>query len=420
MTNTVVNHATGFTGQTDLTLGGNGVYTPVVTSNGQLQISSSVANEATNNVGNATLGAGGGSLGYAGGAFASAGGNATGLTSIAFALDQFPNMTQTAVGANGALTPYVDMSPALGNAFHNTPANATTDTFQVSLAYNSTSGNFFETVRDTHTGLAFSQTITPTAYAAFGVTQAALNTLFSSPVYVGFTGAAGGVTSTQTVNDWTFNTTPPPTVVSVTAEDAAGNGVAAGSAAKGQRSMETQIAVVFSEPVNLTTGAFTLNLVNNYGGGTNNQAADSALAAVLGTPTNPSGDGITWLIPILSTGTVSDSGSSLNGTSVSYGLKGTNGGISGASLNNGIYDLKVAAANVTAVGGQVMAADFTSAAWHRLYGDVDNARRVFNLEYAYFLAAFTSNYASSGATNYNQDLDYDGDGRVFDPDKSAF
>jgi hypothetical protein len=198
-------------------------------------------------------------------------------------------------------------------------------------------------------------------------------------------------------------------VVSVTPEDSAGNGVAAGSAAKGQRSMETQIAVVFSAPVNLATGAFSLGLVNNYGSGTNNGAADTSLTGVLGTPANPSGDGETWIIPILS-----------NGTS-SYALKGTHGGISGASLNNGVYDLDVTAADVTAAtGGAAMAANYTSAAWHRLFGDVDNTRRAFNTEYAYFLAAFTSNYLANGATNYNQDLDYDGDGRVFNTDYSAF
>jgi hypothetical protein len=130
-------------------------------------------------------------------------------------------------------------------------------------------------------------------------------------------------------------------VVSVTPEDSAGNGVAAGSAAKGQRSMETQIAVVFSAPVNLAAGAFTLNMVNNYGGGTNNGAADSAITGVLGTPTNPSGDGVTWIIPILSTGTVTDPTSTLNGATESYALKATHGGISGASLDNGVYDLDV-------------------------------------------------------------------------------
>jgi uncharacterized repeat protein (TIGR03803 family) len=235
--------------------------------------------------------------------------------------------------------------------------------------------------------------------------------LYGTTVYGGVDGVGGTV----------FEVSPAPTVVSVTPQDDAGNGVAAGSAAKGQRSMETQIAVVFGEPVNLTSGAFTLNLVNNDGGGTNNGAADSPLTGVLGTPTNPSGDGETWIIPILSGGTVSDPSSALNGSSTSYALNGTHGGISGASLDNGVYDLGVTAADVTATGGgPAMAANYTSAAWHRLYGDVDNARRVFNVEYSAFLAAYTSTYASNGAANYNQDLDADGDGRVFNTDYSAF
>jgi hypothetical protein len=231
--------------------------------------------------------------------------------------------------------------------------------------------------------------------------------------------APGGTSTISTSDQFTY--VAPPTVVSVTPEDDAGNGVAAGSAAKGQRSMETQIAVVFSEPVNLTSGAFALALVNNYGSGTNNQAAASALTGVLGTPTNPSGDGETWIIPILGTGTVSDPGSALNGSSISYALKGTHGGISGASLDNGVYDLDVTAVDVTATGGgPAMTSNYASAAWHRLYGDVDNARRVFNIEYSAFLAAYTSTYVSNGATNYNEDLDVDGDGRAFNTDYSAF
>jgi hypothetical protein len=218
-----------------------------------------------------------------------------------------------------------------------------------------------------------------------------------------------GGTSAASASDQFTYVTPPPTVLSVTPQDSAGNGIAAGSAAKGQRSMETQIQIVFSEPVNLTSGAFALGLVNNYGSGTNDGSANTSLTGVLGTPTNPSGDGETWIVPIVSNGTNSDA------------LKGTHGGISGASLNNGVYQLNVVASDVTAAtGGPAMAANYTSAAWHRLYGDVDNAQRVFNTEYAAFLAAFTSTYVSNGATNYNEDLDYDGDGRVFNTDYAAF
>jgi hypothetical protein len=220
------------------------------------------------------------------------------------------------------------------------------------------------------------------------------------------TDAQDGDTSTAPVTVTVV--APPPTVVSVTPEDNAGNGVAAGSAAKGQRSMETQIAVVFNEPVNLASGAFALGLVNDYGSGANDGSPHTSLTGTLGTPTNPSGDGETWIIPILSNG------------SNSYALKGMHGGISGASLDNGVYQLNVVASDVTAAGGAAMASNYTSAAWHRLFGDIDNARRVFNTEYSAFLAAFTSTYASNGATNYNQDLDYDGDGRVFNSAYAAF
>ena len=177
------------------------------------------------------------------------------------------------------------------------------------------------------------------------------------------------------------------TILSVTPEDPAGNGVPAGSAAHGQRSMETQIAVQFSEPVTLSSGAFTLNLVNNWGSGTNDGSPDTALSGVLGTPTNPSSDGENWIIPIESNGTTS------------YALDGTHGGISGANLDNGVYDLGVNYADVSG-----MSANYTSSAFHELFGDVDNSGRDFNTEYSALLAAYGSTYVDDGSTTYNEDL----------------
>ena len=37
----------------------------------------------------------------------------------------------------------------------------------------------------------------------------------------------------------------------------------------------TQLQVTFSEPVNLSAGAFTLGLVNNYGSGANDGSGNS-------------------------------------------------------------------------------------------------------------------------------------------------
>jgi hypothetical protein len=276
-------------------------------------------------------------------------------------------------------------------------------TSSIALSWSGVSGaDSYTVLRGTASGSETALAVN-LASTSFTDTTAVSNTQYFYTVE-----AFGGVNSSIASNELSAIIVPP-TILSVTPQDAAGNGVAAGSAAKGQRSMETQIQVVFNEPVNLSSGAFALALVNNYGSGANNGSPDTSLSGVLGTPANPSGDGETWIIPVLSNGTNS------------YALKGTHGGISGASLENGVYQLSVVASDVTAAtGGTVMTANYTSAAWHRLYGDVDNAQRVFNTEYSALLAAFASTYLSNGATNYNEDLDYDGDGRVFNTDYGAF
>ncbi len=139
----------------------------------------------------------GGGLGYAGGNLSS---------SLAFAFNQFSGVTQTAMGANGTLAPYITMNGALGNAFH--PAAASTDLFRASISYDHITGNFYEVIRDTVTGLGYSATFTPALYGAYNITQAQVAALFAGPVYVGFTAGTGGVNSIQTIGDWAFNTIP--------------------------------------------------------------------------------------------------------------------------------------------------------------------------------------------------------------------
>jgi hypothetical protein len=67
-----------------------------------------------------------------------------------------------------------------------------------------------------------------------------------------------------------------------------------------------------------------------------------------------------------------------------------------------------------------MSANYTSSAFHELFGDVDNSGRDFNTEYSALLAAYGSTYVDDGSTTYNEDLDVDGSGRVFNTAYSAF
>ena len=195
--------------------------------------------------------------------------------------------------------------------------------------------------------------------------------------------------------------------MSVTPEDQAGNGVAAGSTTNGvntsgQRSMETQIAVVFSAPVNLTAGAFTLAQINNYGSGTDDGSPNTDVSAVLGTPANPTGDGVTWIIPIIQ-----------NGTSTTYSYALANG--TTASLQDGIYQLGVNAANVTTVtGGVAMSSNYTSSMFHRLFGDVQNTDNLNNFDLADLTRGFRN------VANLSPDLDFNGNGQADNIDLGAF
>jgi glucose/arabinose dehydrogenase len=103
-----------------------------------------------------------------------------------------------------------------------------------------------------------------------------------------------------------------------------------------QRSKVTGLTVVFNKAVVLDPGAFVLNARNDAGAGTN--VATS----------NPSSDGITWLLSF--TGSL----------------------VVGGSLADGIYDLTVVASKVHAVDAQGMAmtADHTFE-FHRLFSDAN-------------------------------------------------
>ncbi len=193
----------------------------------------------------------------------------------------------------------------------------------------------------------------------------AQNVLFSSTLP---SGAALGQSDNTTAETDVVGVLP--TVLSVTPQDAAGQGVAAGSGGVGQRSMETQITIVFSAPVTLAAGAFNLSVLNTDGSGASAGGGPPSpnptdITGALGTPTNPSGDGRTWVIPIQAYTTASR-------VQASYATAKAAGGPGAASLNNGLYTLGVHAASVTAAGvGPAMAADFSSATFHRLFGDIN-------------------------------------------------
>jgi hypothetical protein len=431
-------------------------------------------------VGNTALGGGGGGLGYVGGSFANTTG---GLNSIAFALNQYNGVTQTAVGANGVLAPYVDMSGSLGNAFHSTPSNATTDTFQVNLAYNATTGNFYETVRDERTGLAFSQTITPTIVAGYltqlsGTTvtpaqaTAAVNALFAAPVYVGFTGATGGVTSIQKVNDWTFNTNAAaPVVTSLSASSGsagdtitingsgftgasfvtfggvpstnfsvvAGSGgdqitavVPAGSgtvdvqvstpgggtsaisqpadqftyAASGvsitsvvingnnsalagvQRSMVDSIVYTFNQAVNMAaTNAFSIALNSTFASGT--------LPTLTWTAINPNADG----------------------SSTQWAVTFSGAGVLNGSIGDGVYNITLNGASVTADGNPSVTATSRTDTFYRLFGDAAGTGSVTGADYNALLSTFNLKTTAAGYLAY---FNEDGAGRIDAPDYNAF
>ena len=192
---------------------------------------------------------------------------------------------------------------------------------------------------------------------------------------------------------------PAPKVTAVTPQDPAGNGAAAGPTG-GQRSVVSQLVVTFGEAVHLAAGAFTLSLANNYGSGKNDGSADTDASSVLGAPSNPSGDGVTWVVPVVQDGT---------DTTYSYVLAA-----GGVSLQDGVYHLSVNASAVTASnGGTPMASAYTSPLFHRLFGDADGNKTVNNADYLKFKQSFN---AAAGQSNYNADFDFDGNGVVNNSD----
>jgi methionine-rich copper-binding protein CopC len=201
-------------------------------------------------------------------------------------------------------------------------------------------------------------TWTPTAALQTGMTYTA--------TVSGATNANGDVMASPT--SWSFTTAVAPVVSSFSV-----NGGAV------QRSMDTLVTVVFSQPVNLNNA---IALVQRATGG----GSPTPMAFTLA-----SADNMTWNLTFPSG--------------------------KGASLPNGIYDLTVTAANVTSItSGLAMPADqvFT---FHRLFGDADGNGIVNNADYFAFKKAYAQTIGSPG---YNPIFDYDGNGVVNNADYFQF
>ena len=208
----------------------------------------------------------------------------------------------------------------------------------------------------------------------------------------------------NTSGNWRFDevnvngisTTPAPTVSGLTVSD----GITADGTA--QRSEVTQIQVVFSEPVTLSAGAFSLFLQNTDNSGANDTSAptDITSLALSTTFTNPSNDGVTWDLSFVPNSTYTT----------------TARGTLGASLNDGVYQVVVNAAMVSAQGGPAMASNFAGPYFHRLFGDTDGNGQVFGTD----LNRFSQAYGTTANSHYLSYLDNNGDGKIFGPDLNAF
>ena len=148
-----------------------------------------------------------------------------------------------------------------------------------------------------------------------------------------------------------------------------------------QRSMVTSLTFTTSVPATLGSDALTLSL---HSGGP---------VGFTVTPSNPSGDGKTYVL--------SFSGS----------------GVVGSSLPDGIYDLKVKASSVTDGFGQSLSGGDQTLTLHRLYGDADGNKSVNSLDNFKLRSTFG---LSLGAPAYLWYFDYDGNNSVNSLDNFQF
>jgi hypothetical protein len=116
----------------------------------------------------------------------------------------------------------------------------------------------------------------------------------------------------------------------------------------------------------------------------NGTTVDASIA--LGTPHSSDG-GQTWTIPVVTDTAFSDHT---------------------GSLLDGVYRLRIKAEHVNTPDGP-MAADFTSASFHRLFGDINGTKNVNASDYNSFRTAFGG---TSGDAAYKSAFDFDDNGVI--------
>ena len=158
-----------------------------------------------------------------------------------------------------------------------------------------------------------------------------------------------------------------------------------------QASMVDSLVVVFNEAVTIASPstAFTLALktFDNVSGG--NPSAMMGDATTTVTASNPSGDGITWVLQF--------SG-------------GTTNPVTGGSIGDGDYYLNLAAGSVAAAASPTTTNASYQNSFYRLFGDISGSGSVNN-------ASLTSLKRALGATSisqstYNAAWDYEGAGAI--------
>ncbi len=157
-----------------------------------------------------------------------------------------------------------------------------------------------------------------------------------------------------------------------------------------QRSMVDSIVYNFTEPVNLTTAAFSISVVVDNTTTGNKVGVQPTLNVAPVPFTNE------WVV------TFSDP---------------VNNSVFGKSIANGAYSISINPALVTAVSGGENLTSGETDTFYRLYGDVTGVQSVKNVDANAFNRAWGNFYYTA---NFNAALDYNDDGKYTNIDANAF
>jgi hypothetical protein len=157
-----------------------------------------------------------------------------------------------------------------------------------------------------------------------------------------------------------------------------------------QRSMVNSVVYKFNQAVNLAPGAVSIAL---RPGITINGAAAANPGVVPTINLSTPDGGLTWIATF------------------------SGAGVIGGSIANGVYDLKLNAASVTAVSGGLALAANRNDVFYRLFGDIDGNLRVNAVDYNGFLSTFG---LRSNQVGYILAYDVDNSGRVNATDYNGF